>query len=65
MDKHSAILLEDFIQHVRKFKFQIKKKRQSYNNWVAHGAKWYMRIYLMRMYVLKKMQAAKPCPQIH
>ena len=46
MDKHSAILLEDFIQHVRKFKFQIKKKRQSYNNWVAHGAKWYMRFWV-------------------
>ena len=25
MDEHRAILLQDFIQHVRKFKFQIKE----------------------------------------
>ena len=42
MEEHSTILLQDFIQHVRKFKFQIKKwinKKQSYINWVAHGGK--------------------------
>ena len=47
MDEHSAILLQDFIQHVRKFKFKIKKiKRQSYINWVAQGAKQYMRFWV-------------------
>ena len=46
MDKHSAILLQDFTQHVRKFKFQIKKKKQSCINWVAHGAKRYMRFWV-------------------
>ena len=28
MDEHNAILLQDFIQHVRKFKFQIKKMKK-------------------------------------
>ena len=40
MDEHSAILLQDFIQHPRKFKFQIKKlinKKQAYINWVTMG----------------------------
>ena len=47
MDEHSAMLLQDFIQHVCKFKFQIKKiKKQSHINWVAHGAKRYMRFWV-------------------
>ena len=49
MDEHSAILLQDFVQHVRTFKFQTKKiKKQFYINWVDHGAKWYMRFWVKK-----------------